>query len=122
LTPEEWVRQNFLRYLIEDKNTPTSLIAVEYAFILNEMRRRSDIVVFNNMGKAVLVVECKSYAKKISQNVFDQITRYNMILHVAYLIVTNGLEHYCCKLNFEKHSYNFLTSIPNYKDMLIQVS
>ena len=115
LTPEEWVRQNFVRYLIEDKNTPQGLICVEYTLTLNTMQRRSDIVVHGRNGKALLAVECKSTTVKITQDTFDQLTRYNLVLQVPYLIVTNGLQHYCCKCNFNTQSYQFLKEIPDYK-------
>ena len=95
LTPEEWVRQNFIRYLIEEKNTPQGLIHVEASLKLNTMNRRSDIVIYSRTGKALLAVECKATNVKITQNTFDQLTRYNLTLQVPYLIVTNGLQHYC---------------------------
>lgn len=114
LTPEEWVRQNFIRYLIEEKNTPQGLIHVEASLKLNTMNRRSDIVIYSRTGKALLAVECKATNVKITQNTFDQLTRYNLTLQVPYLIVTNGLQHYCCKVDFEKQSYRFLKEIPDY--------
>jgi len=114
LTPEEWVRQNFLMYLTSEKNYPFSLIAVEAGLQLYKRKKRTDIVVYSNNGKPVLIVECKAPEVKISQDVFDQIARYNMALEVNYLIVTNGLEHYCCLLEYENSSYRFLKEIPDY--------
>lgn len=118
LTPEEWVRQNFLMYLISEKNYPESLMAVEAGFKLYKRKKRSDIVVYNNQGEPVLIVECKAPEVKINQDVFDQVARYNMALKVNYLIVTNGLEHYCCYLVYEKNSYHFFKKIPEYNFIL----
>lgn len=117
LTPEEWVRQHFIHFLIEEKNFPKSLIAVEFALKINRQDFRSDIVLFNNSGKPVVAVECKAPHIKISQQTFDQIARYNMQLNVNYLIVTNGINHYCCHIEPETNNYTFLPQIPNYKDL-----
>ena len=114
LTPEEWVRQNFLKYLIEEKKYPASLISVEMEIKLNKLSKRCDAVIFNRNGKPFLIVECKATTVKIDQIVFEQIARYNMQLQVKYLIVTNGLKHYCCKIDFENQSYAFLKEIPDY--------
>ncbi|MBC8487532.1 MAG: type I restriction enzyme HsdR N-terminal domain-containing protein [Bacteroidetes bacterium] len=118
LTPEEWVRQNFLMYLISEKNYPESLMAVEAGFKLYKRKKRSDIVVYNNLGEPVLIVECKAPEVKINQGVFDQVARYNMALKVSYLIVTNGLDHYCCHLDYKKNSYHFLKKVPEYSFIL----
>ena len=118
LTPEEWVRQNFLRYLVDEKNYPASLIAIEKEFKLNNLSKRSDTVVYNKMGKPFLIVEFKAPDVKIDQKVFDQIARYNMKLKVNYLMVSNGMEHYCCMLDYSKNSYVFLKEIPNFFDVL----
>jgi len=114
LTPEEWVRQNFLKYLVEEKKYPASLIAVEKEFKLNNLSKRSDAVIYNKQGTPILIVECKAPEVKIGQNVFDQIARYNMVLNVKLLVVTNGLQHFCCKLDAEKDTYCFLKEIPDY--------
>ncbi|MCF6349651.1 MAG: type I restriction enzyme HsdR N-terminal domain-containing protein [Flavobacteriaceae bacterium] len=117
LTPEEWVRQHYLQFLVQEKKYPKSLIAVEKELKINSRslgNKRFDILVFNNKGKHEIIVECKSPKIKISQDTFDQIARYNLQLNATYLIVTNGLEHYYCKMNFEKQAYNFLKNIPNY--------
>ena len=95
LTPEEWVRQNFLRYLVEEKKYPASLIFVEKEFKLNNLSKRSDAVVYDRMGRPVLIMEFKAPEVKIDQKVFDQIARYNLKLQVKYLIVSNGVGHYC---------------------------
>ena len=114
LTPEEWVRQNFIHYLIDVKGFPKSLMAVEYSLKLNKMKKRADIAVFGTKGQPLLVVECKAATVKINQKVFDQVARYNMTLKVKYLLVTNGLEHYACQIDFEKNSYVFLEDIPDF--------
>ncbi len=117
LTPEEWVRQNFLQYMVVEKDFPASLISVEMGFRLNKLIKRGDIVAFGRDGKPVLLVECKASSVNISQNTFDQIARYNMSLKVNYLIVTNGLRHFCCRMDFENKTYNFLESIPSFKQI-----
>jgi type I site-specific restriction endonuclease len=117
LTPEEWVRQNFARYLTEIKHFPPSLVAVERSLRINQHDFRSDIVLFSKSGNPLAVVECKAPEVKISQQVFDQIARYNLELRVSYLIVTNGLTHYCCRFDQQQLTYTFLTEIPDYKEI-----
>ncbi len=114
LTPEEWVRQNVVRYLLEEKKYPKSLINVEKTLKINGLTKRYDVVIFNNDGSINVLIECKSTDIKISQTVFDQIARYNMTLKANYLMVTNGLNHYFCKIDFENEKYSFLESLPNY--------
>ncbi len=118
LTPEEWVRQSFLMYLVNEKDYPASLIAVEAGLKLYNRIKRTDIVVYSNFAKPVLIVECKAPEVTINQKVFDQIARYNMVLKVKYLIVTNGLNHYCCYLDYENNSIKYLEEIPDYKYLL----
>jgi hypothetical protein len=115
VTPEEWVRQNFLQYLTETKNYPATLIAVEKGIKVNNMQKRFDAVVYGRKGKPLMLIEFKSPDTKLSQKVMDQISRYNLSLNVNYLIVSNGLSHYCCKLNREEGTFNFLTDIPKYE-------
>jgi len=117
LTPEEWVRQNMIHYLINLKKYPPSLMAVEFSLKLNRMKKRADIIVFNTRGKPVLAVECKSGSVKIDQKVFDQIARYNMALNVKYLVVTNGMEHYICRIDHEKKRFYFIEEIPEYQQL-----
>jgi len=117
LTPEEWVRQNFARYLTEVKHFPASLIAIERSLRINQRDFRTDIVLFSKSGMPLVVVECKAPEVKITQQVFDQIARYNLDLRVSYLIVTNGLMHYCCKFEQEQLSYTFLPEIPDYREL-----
>jgi hypothetical protein len=112
LTPEEWVRQNFIQYLIDEKKYPASLMVVEYALKYNNMQKRADILCFNKEGAPQLMVECKAASAPINQKVFDQIARYNFSLKVPYLVVTNGLEHYCCAMDYEQNTYRFVEEIP----------
>ena len=116
-SPEEWVRQNFARYLTEVKHFPASLVAIERSLRINQRDFRTDIVLFSKSGMPLVVVECKAPAVKITQHVFDQIARYNLDLRVSYLIVTNGLMHYCCKFEQEQLSYTFLPEIPDYREL-----
>jgi hypothetical protein len=117
LTPEEWVRQHFARYLTEEKNYPAGRMGIEYGLKINGLDFRADIVEFDQEGNPLLIVECKAPQVKISQDVFDQIVRYNFRLQVKYLIVTNGINHYCCVIDREKLSYSFLPEIPDYKNL-----
>lgn len=117
LTPEEWVRQNFLQYLIREKKYPQSLITVEGGLKLFRRSKRTDIVVFNNLGKPLLIVECKSPETTINQNVFDQVARYNMALEVKYLVLTNGMNHFICSIDYVSQSYFFLREIPEYSNL-----
>jgi len=114
LTPEEWVRQHVIHFLIKEKKYPASLIAVEKQLILNTLKKRTDIVVFNSSGLPAIIVECKAASVKISQDTFDQIARYNMSLNATILMVTNGVESYYCKINHDENRYDFLEHLPNY--------
>lgn len=118
LTPEEWVRQNFVQFLIAEKNYSVSLIAVEAGVKVNNNPQRADLVVFNRSGNPLLIAEFKAPEVKISQQVFDQIVRYNMQLKVPFLIVSNGLEHYCCRINYGDNSYAFLPEIPEFSTII----
>ncbi|GAA3577758.1 type I restriction enzyme HsdR N-terminal domain-containing protein [Snuella lapsa] len=115
LQPEEWVRQHCLLYLMQVKGVPKSLINVEKELIVNALKKRYDIVVYNPSGTIHLIVECKAPHITISQDTFDQIARYNMVLNADYLMVTNGLNHYYCQMDFKTERYMFLKDIPNYK-------
>jgi len=114
LQPEEWVRQHCVQYLIHQKNYPISLINVEKVVLINGLKKRYDIVVFNPDGSLALVVECKAPKVKITQAAFDQIARYNLTLKAPYLMVTNGLNHYFCTMNHNLESFEFLERLPNY--------
>ncbi len=115
LTPEEWVRQHFVQFLIEEKKYPVTLIALEKQLTINNLKKRTDIVIFSSDGTPNIIVECKAPKIKIAQDTFDQIARYNLKLNANYLIVTNGLEHYFCQLDKENETYIFLKDIPDYK-------
>ncbi|MDB2493319.1 type I restriction enzyme HsdR N-terminal domain-containing protein [Flavobacteriaceae bacterium] len=116
LQPEEWVRQHCVQYLIQEKNYPISLINVEKVILINGLKKRYDIVVFNPDGSLAVVVECKAPKVQISQSVFDQIARYNLTLKASYLMVTNGLNHYFCTMNHHLESFEFLETLPNYNN------
>ena len=118
LTPEEWVRQNFLVWLIQELNYPAGLIAVEKELKVNELKKRYDIVVYNLNQKPAMLVECKSSDVQISQKVFDQASRYNLTLKVPYLVVTNGITNYCCYIDIVNENYSFLENIPDYNQLL----
>ncbi|MCV6631563.1 MAG: type I restriction enzyme HsdR N-terminal domain-containing protein [Flavobacteriaceae bacterium] len=115
LQPEEWVRQHVIQFLIQDKGFPKSLIQVEKQIQLHQTTKRYDLVVFYPDGRIRLLVECKAPQIVITQKTFDQIARYNMELDADWLMVTNGLRHYYCKMNKEKKNYSFLRDIPDYK-------
>ncbi|MBC8146485.1 MAG: type I restriction enzyme HsdR N-terminal domain-containing protein [Bacteroidetes bacterium] len=117
LTPEEWVRQNFLMFLIKKKGYPESLITVEKSLMLNSLLKRTDLVIYSNTGLPKLIVECKATSIKITQKSFDQIARYNMTLKVDYLIVTNGLTHFICQIDYKKKTYYFLKEVPFYDEI-----
>jgi Sec7-like guanine-nucleotide exchange factor len=118
LSPEEWVRQNFIQYLIIEGKYPAPLLGIEVLFKFNKLKRRVDILVHNRTGKPVMIVECKSPDVKIDDKVFDQIVCYNMGFKVPYIVVTNGLVNYACKINFQENKYEFLLVIPLYEDLL----
>ena len=117
LTPEEWVRQHFVEWLITDRQFPAALMGNEMSLTQNGIARRCDTVVGDRTGKVLVIVEYKAPTVKVTQKTFDQIVRYNMVLHARYLIVSNGLEHYCCRIDYETDSYRFLESIPCYADL-----
>lgn len=114
LTPEEWVRQHFVNYLVSVKSYPKELLANEVALKLNGTAKRCDTVVYNRFLEPLMIVEYKAPAINITRAVFDQIVRYNMILRVDYLTVSNGISHFCCKINYETQTYSFLENIPEY--------
>lgn len=116
LTPEEWVRQHVVQFLLSDKNYPKSYINVEKVLKINGITKRYDAVVFKPDGSIFLLIECKAPEVPISQNTFDQIARYNMTLKADYLMVTNGLNHYFCRMDFENEHYQFLRELPDFKN------
>ena len=117
LTPEEWVRQHFIHYLVEHKNYPSSLLANEVSLQIGEKRMRADSVLYDNQLHPRIIIEYKAPNITLTQKVFDQITVYNLLLHVDYLIVSNGMTTYICKMDYEKQTYKFLETIPNYENI-----
>ena len=115
LTPEEWVRQHVVEFLIQEKNYPVSHINVEKQLLVYGTKKRYDIVVFNSDGSVHIIVECKAPSVAINQEVFDQIARYNLVTQAAYLMVSNGLAHYYCTIDSVKESYTFLRELPAYE-------
>ena len=118
LTPEEWVRQHFVHYLIEHKGYPQSLMANEIQLAIGNKKLRCDSVLYDRSLKPRMIIECKAPTVNITQKVFDQITIYNMLLHVDYLVVSNGIKHYCCRMDYENQKYLFLDDIPNYQEII----
>ncbi len=117
LTPEEWVRQNFLAHMVHELNFPAGLLSVEMPIELNGLKRRCDIVAFDRTGKPKVIVECKATSVKINQKTFTQIATYNIKLQVDYLLVTNGLNHYCCIMDYLNNTYRFLEEIPTFEQI-----
>lgn len=118
LTPEEWVRQNFVAFLIHHKQFPQALMGNEIALVQNDIKRRCDTLIADREGCPFAIVEYKAPSVEITQKVFDQIVRYNMVLRAKYLMVSNGLQHYCCKIDYDTDSYSFLPDIPCYTDII----
>ena len=117
LTPEEWVRQHFVRFLQEHRQFPAGVIANEVTVELNGMRKRCDTLVYGRHAEPLMIVEYKAPTVEISQQVFDQICRYNMRLRVNWLVVSNGLHHYCCRIDYDRMSYTFLPEVPCYGEL-----
>ncbi len=115
LTPEEWVRQHVVQYLLQDKNYPKSYINVEKLIKVNDLSKRYDVIVYQPNGEIYLLIECKAPEVTITQHTFDQIARYNLVLNAKYLMVSNGLNHYFCQMDFEKEQYNFLRELPEFE-------
>jgi len=118
LTPEEWVRQNFVQFLVTEKKYSSSLITLEALVKVNNNPQRADMVVFDRSGIPVLVAEFKAPEVKINQQTFDQIVRYNMLLKVKFMIVSNGMEHFCCSIDYIGNTYTFLLEIPDFANIL----
>lgn len=114
LQPEEWVRQHCVAFLIETKKYPQSLINVEKKLMLNGKTKRYDVIVYSKQGTPQILIECKAPSVPITQESFDQIARYNMVLNSPYLMVTNGQDHFYCQISTEKAAYQFLKELPNY--------
>ena len=114
LTPEEWVRQHLVHYLIHEKGVPRSLISVEKSIRVNRLAKRMDAVVFSRQGTPLMLIECKAPSVQVSQATFDQAARYNLSLNVNYLLISNGIEHFCCRMDHAGKKYEFLQGIPDY--------
>ena len=114
LTPEEWVRQHFIHYLNSEKKYPLGLMGIEQMVKYNEQSTRADIVLYTNEGKPNMIVECKSPKVKITQDAFNQIAKYNFKLRVDFLVVTNGMQHFCCAMDYENNKITFLEEIPQF--------
>ena len=117
LTPEEWVRQNFIKYLVEKKEYPKGLIGIEQKIPGKKQKQRTDIIVYSKNAEVLMIIECKAETVKITQDVFDQAVRYNMQYNTSYLVLTNGKNHYICKINQKEKNYIFLKELPGYKEL-----
>ena len=117
LTPEEWVRQHFVHYLIEHKGYPKGLLGNEIEIRIGSKHLRCDSILYNKVAQPQMIIEYKAPTIKIQQKTFDQISAYNLLLKVDYLIVSNGLQHYCCKMDYEHQNYLFLQDIPDYENL-----
>lgn len=117
LTPEEWVRQHLVNFLVTHKNFPLSLISVEKGFKNNQRKQRYDLLVFDRKGEPLMMIECKAPGIDINQHVFDQAGRYNNKYKAAYMLISNGMNHYCCLINKTSRQYRFLQEIPDYSEM-----
>ena len=120
LTPEEWVRQHFVHFLVEHKGYPAALMANEIQLKVGEKTLRADSVLYSRDLKPRMIIEYKAPHISITQKVFDQISIYNMLLHVDYLVVSNGLQHYICKMDYNDKKYLFLEDIPDYEELLTE--
>ena len=114
LTPEEWVRQHFTHFLIEHKGYPKGLLANEVELRVGDKRVRCDTLLYNKDMQPRMIIEYKAPTIQIQQKTFDQIAVYNLLLHADFLVVSNGLQHYCCQMDYEQHTYSFLKDIPDY--------
>ena len=114
LTPEEWVRQHFVHFLIEQKGYPKGLLANEVELRVGEKKLRCDSLLYDKAMQPQMIIEYKAPDVEITQQVFDQISVYNRLLHVDYLVISNGLQHFCCRMDYEKLSWEFLPEIPSY--------
>ena len=117
LTPEEWVRQHFIHFLADHKGYPTALLANEVELTIGGKKLRCDSVLYSRDLKPRMIIEYKAPSIAISQKTFNQIFAYNTLLHADYLVVSNGISHYCCKIDYTNRSYSFLSDIPRYEDL-----
>ena len=117
LTPEEWVRQHLIHFLVNERKFPQTLISVEKKLLINGLLKRTDLVIYSTLHKPLLLVECKAPSVKIDQQVFDQAARYNLSLDLNYYILSNGIETYCCKVDHLNQKYDFLENIPAFQEL-----
>ncbi|NMC41590.1 MAG: type I restriction enzyme HsdR N-terminal domain-containing protein [Bacteroidales bacterium] len=117
LTPEEWVRQNFINYLVTCGGYPAGLMGVEVTFKINNLKKRADILVHTREGRPVMIVECKSYDVPLDEKVIDQVITYNMNYRVPYIVVTNGLINYACRIYHDENRWEYLLVIPQYEEL-----
>ena len=117
LTPEEWVRQHFTHYLVAQKGYPKGLLGNEVELQVGEKHLRCDTILYNKQGQPQMIIEYKAPTIQLQQKTFDQISVYNLLLHVDYLIVSNGLQHYCCKMDYDHQKYVFTEAIPDYENL-----
>ncbi|MDH6303804.1 putative type IV restriction endonuclease [Parabacteroides sp. PF5-5] len=117
LTPEEWVRQHFINYLVAEKKYPKELLANEITIKLNGTTKRCDTIVYNRFLAPIMIIEYKAPSVPVKRAVFDQIARYNASLRVRYLIVSNGMQHFCCRIDYDTQTYTFLESLPAYDEL-----
>lgn len=117
LTPEEWVRQHFIQYLITEKKFSATLLQIEGGLNLNQTKKRSDILVYNSAGEKIMVIECKAPSVAITQATFDQAARYNSVYKAPWLVVTNGMSHFYAKIDHKNGAFSFVEDVPNYKDL-----
>ena len=117
LTPEEWVRQHFTHYLTDHKGYPKGLLGNEVELHISEKRLRCDTILYNKQGQPQMIIEYKAPTVPLQQKVFDQVSAYNLLLRVDYLVISNGMEHYCCKMDYEHQKYLFLQEIPDYEKL-----
>ena len=117
LTPEEWVRQHFTHWLVVYKGYPKGLLGNEIAMKCGEKTLRCDSILYDKESRPQMIIEYKAPTVPVTQRVFNQISAYNLLLHVDYLVVSNGCQHYCCRMNYEKRTFEFLQDIPDYSDI-----
>ena len=117
LTPEEWVRQHFIRFLIEEKGYPAAYLAIEKQVSMNGMKKRCDAILYNELALPVLIIELKAPSVSITQTTFDQVAVYNAKLKVDFFMISNGIEHYCCKVDTNNSRYEFFAELPDYSNL-----
>jgi hypothetical protein len=117
LTPEEWVRQHLVKYLVHVKHFPQLLISVEKGFSQLRRKQRYDLLIYDRNGRPLMIAECKAPAMEINQNAFDQASRYNVKHKAPFMLISNGRKHYCCQINLDNKQYQFLQEIPDFRDM-----